>query len=204
MTEEKEQKHKKKDHHKENAAEELQKENQGLLKEKQELFEKLQRLSADYANFQKRVPKQLADSVAYEKDKMVKAILPVMDNFEHTLKVADTAENTATLAKGIKIIYDQLMAALKSMGVEQIKGAGEKFDPTQHQAIMQQADPEKEDDTVLEEFQVGYKLDGRIIRPSRVKVNKLPQNEQPVEEKESFEELAEDGKTTTEETKEQE
>ena len=150
-----------------------------LNQEKQELFEKFQRLSADYANFQKRAPKQLADSLAYEKDKLVKALLPVMDNFEHTMKNADKAENTEILATAIRIVYDQMLAALKSIGTEQINAAGQKFDPSMHQAMLRQTDPDKEEDIVLEEFQVGYKLDGRVIRPSKVVVNKLPEKPQP-------------------------
>jgi len=173
---EKEKKHKKKP----NIIEDLQ-------KEKLELFEKLQRLSADYANFQKRAPKQLADSLAYEKDKMVKAILPAMDNFEHTLKNINSTENADTLVNGIRIIYDQMVAALKSIGVEQIIAAGENFDPSLHQAMLQQADPEKENNIVLEEFQVGYKLNGRVIRPSKVIVNKLPEEELPQSDDEETE-----------------
>ena len=56
-----------------------------LMLQKDELFEKLQRVSADYANFQKRVPKQIADTVSYEKEKIIKSLLPALDNFEHTL-----------------------------------------------------------------------------------------------------------------------
>jgi len=145
-----------------------------LQKEKDELFDKLQRLGADYANFQKRTPKQIADSIAYEKEKIIKTLLPALDNFEHTLQNAHSAENTDILVKGIQIIYDQFLDILKSHSVESIKAEGEKFDPALHQAMMQKADPDKEENIVLEEFQTGYKLNGRVIRPSKVIVNKLP------------------------------
>ena len=153
--------------------EKLRQQIDNLQKEKDELFEKLQRLSADYANFQKRVPKQTADSILYEKEKIIKSLLPVLDNFEHTLQNAHSAENVDILIKGIQIIYDQMLDILKSHGAEQIKAIGEIFDPALHEAIMQKTQPQQKENTVLEVFQKGYKLNGRVIRPSRVVVNKL-------------------------------
>jgi molecular chaperone GrpE len=147
---------------------------ESLRAEKDELFAKLQRVSADYANYQKRVPKQITDTIGYEKERIIKSLLPALDNFEHTLQNAHSAENVDVLLKGIRIIYDQMLDILKSHNVEQIEALGVKFDPAMHQAMTQQSNPEKEENTVLEEFQKGYKLNGRVIRPSKVTVNKLP------------------------------
>ena len=148
---------------------------ESLRAEKEELFAQLQRVSADYANYQKRVPKQITDSIGYEKERIIKTLLPALDNFEHTLQNAHSAEDVDVLVKGIRIIYDQLLDILKSHNVEQIEAFGEKFDPAMHQAMTQQSDPDKEENTVLEEFQKGYKLNSRVIRPSKVIVNKLPE-----------------------------
>ena len=167
---------------KKNELEELHQTLERLQKEKDELFGKLQRVSADYANFQKRVPKQIADTICYEKEKIIKSLLPALDNFEHTLQNTQSAENADVFVKGIKIIYDQMLDIFKSHGVEQIKAPGEKFDPAMHEAMMQKTEPEKEDNLVLEEFQKGYKLNGRVIRPSKVIVNKL-RSEQPDQQK---------------------
>lgn len=147
---------------------------ESLQKEKDELFGKLQRVSADYANFQKRVPKQIADTIAYEKERLIKTLLPVLDNFEHTLQIACSAENVDALVKGIRIIYDQLLDVLKSHNVEPVNALGEEFDPAVHEAMTHQANAEKKEGVVLEEFQKGYRLNGRVIRPSRVVINKLP------------------------------
>jgi len=163
--------------------EELQNTIETLQKEKDEVFAQLQRVSADYANFQKRAPKQIADSIAYEKEMIIKSLLPALDNLDHTIQNSATAENTEVLIKGIRIIYDQFLDILKSHGVEQIKAPGEKFDPAMHEAMMQRNEPEKEDNTVLEEFQKGYILNGRVIRPSKVIVNKLT-SEKPEQPKE--------------------
>jgi len=166
--------------------EELRRQIDNLQKEKEELFAKLQRVGADYANFQKRVPKQIADTVAYEKEKIIKTLLPALDNLEHTLQNAHSAEDVDVLIKGIQIVYDQVLDTLKSHGVEQIKAAGEKFEPALHEAMMQRYEAEEEENIVLEEFQKGYKLNGRVIRPSKVVVNK-PSSEQEVPQQEDTE-----------------
>lgn len=173
--------------------EELQRTLESVQKEKDELFEKLQRVSADYANYQKRAPKQIADTIGYEKERIIKTLLPVLDNFEHTLQNAHSAEEVDVLVKGIRIVYDQLLDVLKSHNVERIEAKGETFDPAMHEAMTQRSEPDAEDNTVLEEFQKGYKLNGRVIRPSKVIVNKL------VTERKELQQEAESAKETAEE-----
>jgi molecular chaperone GrpE len=170
-----------------------------LQKEKDELFAKLQRVSADYANFQKRVPKQISDTIAYEKERIIKSLLPALDNFEHTLQNARSAENVEVLIKGIRIIYDQLIEILKSHNVEQIKALGETFDPAVHEAMTQRTDEDKGQNVVLEEFQKGYKLNGRVVRPSRVIVNKLPAEETEMQQEPAEQQQDSDEYETTEE-----
>jgi molecular chaperone GrpE len=170
-----------------------------LTKEKDELFEKLQRVAADYENFQKRTPKQITDTIAYEKEKIIKTLLPALDNFEHTLQNASSSQIPAgALLKGIHIIYDQMLDILKAHGVEQIKALGQKFDPALHEAMMQKTEADRQDNTVLEEFQKGYKLNGRVIRPSKVIVNKLQSEQDQQKEKSDQDEQAEDETVDTE------
>lgn len=164
-------------------SEELRSKTENLQKEKDELFAKLQRVSADYDNFQKRTARQIVDTIGYEKEKIIKTILPALDNFEHTLQNAHSVENADALLKGIKIIYDQMLDILKLHNVEQIKALGEVFNPALHEAMMQKNEPEQEENIVLEEFQKGYTLNGRVIRPAKVIVNKLTQ-EQPAKQNE--------------------
>ncbi|UCC99212.1 MAG: nucleotide exchange factor GrpE [Phycisphaerales bacterium] len=173
---------------------------EALQKERDELLGKLQRIGADYANFQKRVPRQIADTIGYEKERLIRTLLPALDNFEHTLQNAHSAENVDVLLKGIRIIYDQLLDIFKSHNVEQIEALGQPFDPAVHEAMTQQANPEKEQGVVLEEFQKGYRLNGRIIRPSRVIVNKLPiQEEDRQQEMKPTEPAADECETTDQE-----
>jgi molecular chaperone GrpE len=153
-----------------------------LRQENQELLSKFQRVNADYANFQRRSAKQINEAVSYEKERIVKSLLPVMDNFEHTMAHAESAEDVEAVVKGVKIIYDQMLDILRSHDVEQISALGEKFDPALHQAMLQKTDEEKEDEVVLEEYQKGYRLNGRVIRPAKVVVNKLASGEAEAEE----------------------
>lgn len=170
-----------------------------LREEKDELLGKLQRVSADYANYQKRVPKQIADTIAYEKERVIKKLLPVLDNFEHTLQNAHSAEDIDVLVKGIRIVYDQLLDVLKFHNVEQIEAQGQKFDPAVHEAMTQRSEPDAEDNAVLEEFQKGYKLNGRVIRPSKVIVNKLVTEQKELQQEgQAAEETAEGCQTADE------
>ena len=164
--------HKKEKHHK------LIAQIEKLTAEKDELFSKLQRLSADYVNYQKRSAKQIFESVAYEKESIIKSLLPILDNFEHTLSGAESLEDIESLRKAVKIIYDQMLSILKNHGIEQIGSVGQKFDPSCHEAMMQKMEPDKEDMIILEEFLKGYRLGEKVLRPGRVIVNKLPAQSQ--------------------------
>ena len=145
-----------------------------LLQEKYDnLEDKFRRLSADYANYQKRLPKQVEESVAYKVESFIKSLLPGIDNFDHALAHSKNADLEGMI-KGLDMVYNNLLGILKSQGLEQIDAAGEKFDPNCHQAVMQKADEEKKDGIILEQYQKGYKLNDRLIRPAMVVVNKLP------------------------------
>lgn len=166
----------------EKTPEELKEQIQELLTEKQVFFEKLQRVSADYINYQKRAPKQIADSVAYEKKAIIRSLLPSLDNFNHALAGADTAQGPEALEgiiKGLRMVYDHMLDALKSHGVEQIDALGAEFDPAMHEAMQTRCEEDKAENIILEEFQKGYALNGLVLRPSKVIVNKLAVKEAP-------------------------
>ncbi len=163
--------HRHKDHHKHGRYEqELHK----LREEKQNIFEQLQRLSAEFANFQKREPKRIADAISSQKESLIRSILPVLDNFERAVAGAENAQDMAAVIKGVHIVYEQFMNILKSFGVEQVVSVGGKFDPAMHEALMQRSDPDKDEGIILEEFQKGYMFNGRMLRPAKVVVNAKP------------------------------
>ncbi|NLW84407.1 MAG: nucleotide exchange factor GrpE [Phycisphaerae bacterium] len=156
---------------------ELEEQLNKLTAENQDLLDKLQRLGADYANYQKRVPRQVAESVAYEKKNIVRSLLPSLDNFEHALsgfKAAPQDETSQNIIKGVQLIFDHILDALKAVGVEKAVSVGQPFDPSRHEAMLQRTEPDQENGVVLEEFQPCYLLGGEVVRPARVIVNKLP------------------------------
>jgi len=123
---------------------------------------------------------------------IIKSLLPVLDNFEHTLNGAEGVEDIESFRKGVKIIYDQMLSILKSHGVEQIGSVGQKFDPSYHQAMMQRTESDKEDGIILEEFQKGYRLGDKVLRPGRVVVNKKPVDKEGLTEQQKAVEGDED------------
>jgi molecular chaperone GrpE len=155
-----------------------------VQKEKTDIFAQLQRVSADYLNYQKRSAKQIADTTAYEKESIIKSLLPALDNFEHALAKAPTAETADALMKGMQMVYQQVVDILKLHGVEQVKALSQQFDPEIHLAVTQANDPAKPENIVLHEIARGYKISNRVIRPAKVVVNKLaaPAPAQPKEE----------------------
>jgi len=175
---------------------ELEEQIKQLTAEKQELTDKLQRLSADYANYQKRVPRQVADSVAYEKRSLVKSLIPSLDNFEHAFAGFADIQNDPTAKKvidGMRLIFDHLLDALKTLGVEKVVSVGQPFDPQRHEAMMQRCEQDKNDNIVLEEYLPCYLLGGEPLRPAKVIVNKLPQ---PTPPEPQHEEAAANDETT--------
>ncbi len=149
-----------------------------LKAEKQELNDKYMRLGADYANFQKRVPKQVADSVAYEKKTFLRSLLGSLDNFAHAINGADAAAKSPDAMQGwvsgIRMVHQHLLDALKAQGVEKIASVGKPFDPSMHEALTSRAEADKPDGIVLEEYQGGYSFQGQVLRPCKVIINKLP------------------------------
>ncbi|MBS2969756.1 nucleotide exchange factor GrpE [Metabacillus sp. KIGAM252] len=132
---------------------------------------KLLRVQADFENFKRRARMDAESVQKYRAQNLISEILPALDNFERALKVEASDEQTKSLLQGMEMVHRQLVQALKSEGVEEIETVGKTFDPHLHQAVMQGEEEGFEPNTVIEEFQKGYKLKDRVIRPSMVKVS---------------------------------
>ncbi len=142
-----------------------------LQKEKDEIYQRMLRVQAEFNNFKKRTLKERDAERKYKSQDLIQELLPALDNFERALQVEKT-EATSSLIDGITMVYNQLKDALFSQGVEEIATVGEEFDPNLHHAVMQVEDEEKASNVIVEELQKGYKLKDRVIRPAMVKVNK--------------------------------
>jgi len=152
--------------------------NNDYVKEMDELKSKLEeadnrylRLQADFDNFRRRTRLDTAANEKYRAQKLITDLLPAIDNFERALKMDVDNDQTRVLLQGMEMVYRSLVEALKNEGVEPIEAAGKEFDPHLHQAVMQVEDASLGSNIVVEEFQKGYLLKDRVIRPSMVKVN---------------------------------
>ena len=142
-----------------------------LKQQIQDLKDQLLRNAAELENFKRRMNEERVREAKYRSQAVITNIIPAIDNFERALSITVEDENTKTFLTGFKMIHTQLLEALKQEGVEVIKAEGVAFDPTVHQAVMQEAVEGVESGMVLQELQKGYKLKDRVIRPSMVKVS---------------------------------
>ncbi|WP_226673181.1 nucleotide exchange factor GrpE [Rossellomorea aquimaris] len=129
------------------------------------------RLRADFDNFRRRVNVENEAKEKYRAQGLITELLPALDNFERALNIEADNEQTKQLLQGMEMVHRSLVEALKKEGVEPIEAVGQEFDPHLHQAVMQVEDENFDSNVVVEEFQKGYKLKDRVIRPSMVKVS---------------------------------
>lgn len=146
------------------------KELEAAKKENAELNDRYLRLLAEYDNFKKRTVKEKEAIYVDSVGDAVTALLPVIDNFERALKSFKEEDKDTELYKGMQMIYNQTIDIFTKLGVTPIAAEGEQFDPTLHNAVMHIEDETIDDNTVVEEFQKGYKYRDKVIRFSMVKV----------------------------------
>lgn len=143
-----------------------------------ELKAQLQRLGADYQNYQKRSHRQIEQTREFAQEHLIQALLPVLDNFEHTLEKGGESQDVAALLQGVQIVFDHMRNVLEGAGMRRIQvDAGQQFDPNLHQAMLQQETDEHPEQSILLELATGYEMNGRTLRPAKVSVAKALQVE---------------------------
>ncbi len=138
-----------------------------LAKEKNELQDLLQRRQAEFDNYRRRNERERSELFEYASMDTVKALLPMLDDFERALKVESTDKE---YARGMDMIYQRLMEALRKLGLEPISSEVAVFNPHVHHAVEMVDTKDHPDQTILEEYQRGYYFKGRLLRPAMVKV----------------------------------
>jgi len=134
-----------------------------------EYLELAQRIKAEFENYKRRNAEVASTSYNNGVASAVTTLLPVIDSFNQAkANITDSA-----VLSGVDLIYNQLMTALNSLNVEKIDCLGKVFDPNYHNAVLVGKDEAYPNDTILEEYQAGFVMNGKVIRPSVVKVNKL-------------------------------
>lgn len=154
---------------------ELQKRLDEKNKEYEELYDRFLRATADFENFKKRAEREKLDHIKFANEDLVRELLPVVDNLERALTSSESSKDTESIRKGIEIIMEQVLKTLKKFGLVSYASLGEKFDPTRHEAVEQVESTEHEASTIILEFQKGYFLNGRLLRPALVTVTKHPE-----------------------------
>lgn len=131
---------------------------------------KYMRLSADFQNFKRRVEKEKADIYKYANEKIALDIIEVIDNFERALAHGESCADKQ-FADGVNMIYKQLKGVFDKNNIIEIPAENEEFNPNFHNAVMTEENPDYESGIVIQVLQKGYTLNGKVIRPSMVKVS---------------------------------
>ena len=140
-----------------------------LATDLEELRQTLMRRQADFENYRKRIEKERAEDSKRTTARVIEALIPIVDGFEHALAAHREAEYE-NYRKGFELIYKQLVDNFTRLGVERIEPLGKPFDPHQHQAMDSLETDEHEPDTIVQVYQPGYLFHGRVLRPAMVRV----------------------------------
>ena len=130
-------------------------------------LELAQRIQADFENYRKRAAREAAAAGERAKSGLVRELLPIVDNLERALTSAEDGEQH--LAEGVRLVHAELIAVLERNGIQQFNPAGDKFDPSEHEALSVRNDGEP--GVVLEVVERGYRANGTVLRPARVVVS---------------------------------
>ena len=133
-------------------------------------LDKLQRSMAEFDNFRKRTNVEKASMYENGARDTIEKLLPILDNFERAILSTPEEDKNSAMFKGIDMIFNQMVETFKNMGVEEVAGVGETFDPNIHNAVLHIDDDRFGENVVAEVMQKGYKYKDKIIRPSMVKV----------------------------------
>jgi molecular chaperone GrpE len=162
---------------KEKEIEELKKKLEEREKEFKEHHDRLLRLAADFENYKKRAAREKEDWTKFANEDLIKAILPFIDNLERAVNHAQKVADTGVLIEGVRLTLQQLLQALNKFGVTSFESVGKPFDPAMHEAMLVVETNQHEPNQVMEEFQKGYLLNNRLLRPATVSVSKSSEKE---------------------------
>jgi molecular chaperone GrpE len=153
----------------------LQSQVDALTQEKAALYDQMLRRQAEFENYRRRVEREKVEFHSRARGEVLLELLPVVDNFERALSSLQKKDaDAAGLRHGLELIHKQLKDALTKFGLEPVESVGQVFDPHLHEAVTIEPTDEHEENTIIEEFQRGYKLGEKLLRPAKVKVAASP------------------------------
>lgn len=140
-----------------------------LTAERNDLMGRLQRVSADFLNYQKRVSREVDEARQYGNSELAKAFIGVLDDLERAIEHSRANHpQDDPLMIGTELVFKKALDVLKRFGIDTVPTVGKMFDPTVHEALMQQPNADVPPLTILSEVQRGYTIKGRLLRPATV------------------------------------
>lgn len=147
-----------------------------MTQERATLYDQLLRRQAEFENYRRRVEREKGETYTRARAEVVLELLPVIDNFERAMASLENSGGDAdSLRHGVELIHKQFKDALTKFGLEPVESVGQTFDPHLHEAVTIEATDKHKENTVIEEFQRGYKLGEKLLRPAKVKVASSPE-----------------------------
>ncbi len=158
-----------------------------LLQKDEELHalnDKYLRLAAEFDNYKRRVQRDQQDTIRFANEKLFKDLLPTLDNLERALQSGREQDRGEGLLEGVDLTYKHFLDTLQKMGIKQVSSVGEVFDPAKHQAVGQVESTTVPENVIVDEYQKGYFVHDRILRPAMVTVAKTkePDNREGLQE----------------------
>ena len=139
--------------------------------------DKYMRLAAEFENYKRRAQRDQSYAIRYANESLLKKLLSTLDNLERAIQCGKDAGASGSLLEGVELTHKQFLETVGKLGVRQVSSTGSLFDPNMHQAVAQVESETAEPNTVVEEFQKGYFLHDRILRPAMVTVAKEESNQ---------------------------
>lgn len=149
----------------------LQAQAKQLIQDVEEANNKYLRSLADFDNFRKRQREEVARQISWARENLLSQMIGISDNLARALTAANDSRDFDSLLEGVGLTLRQMVELLKKEGVEPIEAEGQEFNPELHEAMMRDTSGEHPENIIIQEFEKGYTFDGRVIRPSKVKVS---------------------------------
>jgi len=145
-------------------------------------YDKFVRVSADFENYRKRSAREMAEFRKYANESLIRELLPIVDNLERAVGSTDGDGDTGGLVEGVELTLKEILRVFERFVVKPIDATGKPFDPTFHQAVMQEETDDQPENTILRELQRGYTIHDRLLRPTMVVVSKAAGRDEGVDD----------------------
>ncbi len=161
---------------------------ESIKQEAKENHDRLLRVSAEFENYQKRATREMNDFRKFANESFVKAMLPVVDNLDRAIESSSNDKHAdSSMLEGVNMTLKEILKVFEQFGVKSFESVGKTFDPSLHQAVMQEETETHPENSVVKELQKGYMMHDRLLRPAMVVVSKTkttPENQKNTDQEE--------------------